>query len=148
VAGIAADALSLAREASEDAHPNEYMALLRGEPAGDLGVDATGYVITDLLFVPGTRSSPTQATVRSNLVPNDTRSLGSVHSHPNGVLRPSDADLAAFSNGRAHIIIGAPYGPDDWRAFDRDGDPRDLPVFDVELADPESFFDDIDTEGL
>ena len=39
-----------------------------------------------------------------------------------------------------HIILGAPYGPDDWQAFDRQGEPTDLPVLDVELPD-EQFFD-------
>jgi proteasome lid subunit RPN8/RPN11 len=66
------------------------------------------------------------------------------------VLRPSDADLATFGKGSVHIIIGAPYGPDDWRAFDREGDPRELAVLDVDLPDPESLFDftqdDIDDE--
>ena len=150
VLGIAGETLQFALDASADTHPNEYMGLLRGTPAAELDLDASGTVITDVLVIPGTTSNSVSATVRTSMIPNDSRTVGSVHSHPNGVLRPSDADLATFGNGDAHIIIGAPYGPDDWRTFDRDGEPRDLDVLDVELPDAEEFFDftqeDIDRE--
>jgi proteasome lid subunit RPN8/RPN11 len=150
VRGIATDALEFAREAAEDAHPNEYMGLLRGQPADRVGVDGDGYVITEVLFIPGTKSSPVKATVRSNLVPNDQRTMGSIHSHPNGVLTPSDQDIQSFGRGVVHIIMGAPYGRGDWRAYDREGEPRDLEVLEVDLEDPSEFFDftqaDLDRE--
>jgi proteasome lid subunit RPN8/RPN11 len=150
VVGIAEDALDFALEASAETHPNEYMGLLRAEDASRLGLDRDGVVVTDVLVIPGTTSNSVSATVRTNQIPNDRDAVGSVHSHPNGVLQPSDADLATFGSGRVHIIIGAPYGPDDWRAFDRDGKRRRLDVLDVELDDPESFFDftqaDLDAE--
>ncbi|WP_135820072.1 Mov34/MPN/PAD-1 family protein [Halostella litorea] len=148
--GIAAETLEFALEASEDAHPNEYMGFLRGMDARDLGLDRDGTVITDVVVIPGTESNPVSATVKTSMKPNDVQSLGSVHSHPNGVLRPSDADLSTFGSGDVHIIIGAPYGRGDWRAFDRYGDPRDLDVIDVPVPDAEDFFDftqmDIDDE--
>ena len=150
VVGIAADTLDFALEAAEDTHPNEYMGLLRGEHAGRLGVDRDGLVVTDVLVIPGTESNPVSATVRESMVPSDMRAVGSIHSHPNGVLEPSDADLATFGRGPVHVILGAPYGRDDWRAFDREGRHRSLDVLDVELDDPEEFFDftqaDIDEE--
>lgn len=149
VIGIAADALDFALEASEDAHPDEYMGLLRGEDARKLDLDRDGTVITDVLIIPGTSSNSVSATVRTNMIPNDTRAAGSVHSHPNGVLRPSNQDLQTFGKGEVHIIIGAPYGRHDWQAFDRKGNSRDLDVLDVDIPD-ESFFDftqaDIDRE--
>ena len=149
VVGIADDALSFVLEASEETHPNEYMGLLRGEKASKLGLDREGTVVTDVLVIPGTESNPVSATVRTSMIPNDFSAVGSVHSHPNGVLRPSDADLATFGNGPVHIIVGAPYRRGDWRAFDREGKPRNLPVLDVDLPD-EEFFDftqaDIDAE--
>ena len=148
--GIAADTLEFARSAAAETHPNEYMGLLRSQPADELDLDDAGSVITDVLVIPGTESNPVSATVKTSLVPNDMRAAGSIHSHPNGVLRPSAEDRATFGKGDAHIILGAPYGPDDWRAFDREGDERDLPVLDVSLPDPEEFFDftqaDIDEE--
>ncbi|USZ68823.1 Mov34/MPN/PAD-1 family protein [Halorussus salilacus] len=150
ILGIAEDALQFALEASADAHPHEYMGFLRGEDARSLGLDRDGTVITDVLVIPGTDTNPVSATVKTSQVPNDFNSVGSVHSHPNGVLRPSDADLATFGRGKVHIIIGYPYERDDWQAFDREGKPRKLDVLDVSLPEGESFFDftqeDIDAE--
>lgn len=148
--GIAAETLTFALEASRDTHPNEYMGFLRATDARDLGLDRKGQVITDVLVIPGTTTTPESATVRENMRPNSSRAVGSIHSHPNGVLRPSDADLATFHAGEVHIILGAPYERDCWRAFDSDGDPRDLDVIDVALPEDEAFFDfdqtDIDAE--
>jgi proteasome lid subunit RPN8/RPN11 len=149
IIGIAESALEFALEASEDAHPNEYMGLLRGESARKLGLDRDGTVLTDVLVIPGTESNPVSATVKTSMVPNDTRASGSIHSHPNGVLRPSDQDLQTFHKGKVHVIIGAPYDRDDWRAFDTEGNPRELEVLDVDMPE-EEFFDftqaDIDAE--
>jgi len=140
ILGIAEGALEFARHAAEEAHPDEYMGLLRGDEASAVGLEESGTVLTDVLVIPGTESNPISATVKTNMVPNDLRAAGSIHSHPNGVLRPSDADRAAFGRGRVHVILGAPYGPEDWRAFDRDGEPVDLPVLEVDPPE-EEFFD-------
>lgn len=140
VLGIAGDTLSFALEASEDAHPNEYMGFLRGMEASRLGLDRDGLVITDVLVIPGTESNPVSATVKTSQVPNDHTAVGSIHSHPNGALRPSQADLATFTRGDVHVIIGAPYGWNDWKAFDSNGNPRSLDVLDVELPEAEEFF--------
>jgi proteasome lid subunit RPN8/RPN11 len=149
ILGIAEGALDFARSAAAEAHPDEYMGLLRGEDAGAVGLDRDGTVLTDVLVIPGTESNSVSATVKTSMVPNDLRAAGSIHSHPNGVLKPSNADLGAFGRNDVHIILGAPYGPADWQAFDRDGDPIDLPVLDVEPPESE-FFDftqaDIDAE--
>jgi proteasome lid subunit RPN8/RPN11 len=63
------------------------------------------------------------------MMPLDTHLAGSVHSHPNGVIIPSDADLGFFPRtGRYHIIVGFPYEEDDWRCFSANGTPFDLGV--------------------
>ncbi len=141
VIGIATDTVEFVLDAARETHPNEYMGLLRAETARSLDVDRDGLVVTDVLVIPGTESNPVSATVKSSMIPNDLKAVGSVHSHPNGVLRPSAADRAAFGSGNVHIIIGEPYRRDSWRAFDRDGEPRELDVLDVDLPDPEDFFD-------
>jgi len=133
VLGIAAPALDLVLGAAADSHPNEYMGLLRGEPASEVGLAREGVVITEVLVVPATETNPVSATVKTSLVPNDFRVVGSAHSHPNGVLRPSDADLSTFTRGKVHVIVGAPYREHDWRAFDREGYRTDLRVLDVDL---------------
>lgn len=149
ILGIAESALEFALAASEESHPNEYMGMLRGEDASKFGLDEDGTVLTDVLVIPGTESNPVSATVKTSMIPNDMRAAGSVHSHPNGVLRPSDEDLMTFGKGKVHIIIGAPYGWDDWQAFDREGERADLRVLDVDPPE-ETFFDfdqaDIDAE--
>src|SRR6056297_2732087 len=149
ILGVAESALEFALAASEEAHPNEYMGFLRGDDASKLGLDDDGTVLTDVLVIPGTQSNPVSATVKTSMVPNDMRAAGSIHSHPNGVLKPSDADLATFGRGDVHIIVGYPYGPGDWQAFDNEGQPVDLPVLDVDPPE-EAFFDfdqhDIDRE--
>ncbi|MFB6138932.1 MAG: Mov34/MPN/PAD-1 family protein [Halosimplex sp.] len=149
VVGIAEAALEFALEASEDSHPNEYMGFLRGEDARKFDLDYEGTVLTDILVIPGTESNPVSATVDASMIPTNSRAAGSIHSHPNGVLRPSNEDLQTFGKGTIHIIIGAPYDRTDWQAFDRQGDPVDLPVLDVEMPEDE-FFDfsqaDIDAE--
>jgi len=149
VIGIADDALQFALNASEDSHPDEYMGQLRGQDARSLGLDREGTVITDVLLAPGTKTNPTSAEFKPSYMPNDPNGVGSIHSHPNGVLRPSDADLATFTRGQVHIIVGAPYRRSDWRAFDTDGEPTDLEVLPVDVPE-EQFFDftqaDIDRE--
>jgi proteasome lid subunit RPN8/RPN11 len=149
IIGIAESALQFALEASRDSHPDEYMGLLRGEDARKLGLDRDGTVLSDVLIIPGTESNSVSATVKTNMVPNDPNAAGSIHSHPNGVLRPSDADLAAFGRNDIHIIVGAPYERGDWQAFDTEGQPVDLDVLEVEPPEDRFFhFDqsDIDRE--
>ena len=150
VVGIAEETLLFALEAARDTHPNEYMGMLQGTPASELALDEEGTVVTDITVIPGTESGPVSAKVKEWMRPNDTTSVGSIHSHPSGAIRPSDQDLATFGQGQVHIILGAPYERRDWRAFESDGTPRSLPVFDVELPDPAAFFDfdqaDIDAE--
>lgn len=134
--GIARDTLRFIREACRETHPNEYMGLLRATDAQTLGLHRSGRIITDVLVIPGTTSSSVKATMKSNMVPNDHTAVGSVHSHPNGVLQPSDEDLRSFTRGDVHIIVGAPYDRDSWQAFNTDGSRRSLRVIDIDLPDP------------
>ncbi|NKE37438.1 proteasome protein [Natronococcus sp. JC468] len=141
ILGIAEETLEFAIESSEAAHPDEYMGFLRGTEARELGLDRSGLVITDVLVVPGTETNSVSATVRTSQIPNDVKALGSVHSHPNGVISPSDADVETFGRGSVHVIIGAPYRRTDWKAFDPRGQPTTLNVIDVELPEGDDFFD-------
>jgi len=138
--GIADETLDFVLRASEQAHPNEYMGFLRADDASRLGLDRDGQVITDVLVIPGTETNPTSAKVKTLMQPNNVQSVGSVHSHPSGVLRPSNADLKTFGRGSVHIIVGAPYRRTDWQAFDSAGEPTTLDVLEVDLPE-EEFFD-------
>jgi proteasome lid subunit RPN8/RPN11 len=106
-------------ELGRGSHPNEFVSLLR-EKNG---------IIEELNMVPGTITGENSASVFFDMMPLDTHLAGSAHSHPNGVLRPSDADVHFFPRaGRFHLIIGYPYRSGDWQCFSADGEPCELEV--------------------
>ncbi|MBS1263920.1 MAG: putative metalloprotease [Methanonatronarchaeales archaeon] len=104
--------------------PDEFVVMLRGE----------GGVLTEALLPPDTEANEFQVFYAEESLPIDVSVAGTAHSHPGGALRPSDEDLSMFrSRGVIHIIVGTPFGPDDWRAFDRSGREVGLKVVDVGL---------------
>ena len=113
-------ALDSALASGRSAYPNEFGGVLRADPPG---------VISDLLFVPGTTAGHRHANFMLYMLPADLTVVGTVHSHPSGALHPSEADLQLFRNwGRRHLILGAPFGPGSWRAYDQNGDEVHLSV--------------------
>jgi proteasome lid subunit RPN8/RPN11 len=114
IRGIRQDLLNLLLQMGRDAHPNEFVALLTER---DGIIDAV-----DLL--PGTVTGEDSASLFFDMMPLSTHIAGSCHSHPNGVLRPSDADIRFFPRtGRFHIIIGYPYTERNWNCFSANGQP-------------------------
>lgn len=100
-------------------HPNEFIALLR-EEAG---------IINEIDLLPGTISRMESANLHIEMMPLDTHVAGSVHSHPNGIIQPSLADIHFFSRaGRYHIIIGYPYLANNWCCYSTDGKPLNIEV--------------------
>jgi proteasome lid subunit RPN8/RPN11 len=76
------------------------------------------------------------------MLPN-IHTVGSVHSHPSGNTRPSEADLDLFSRkGFVHIIVGAPYDLKNWTCYDKDGTSIKLEVVDYEFKDEDFLFED------
>jgi proteasome lid subunit RPN8/RPN11 len=100
-------------------HPNEFVGLIREQDG----------IMEELNLLPGTIGRGDSASLLYDMMPLDTHLAGSAHSHPNGVLRPSDADINFFPRtGRYHLIIGFPYRKDDWRCFTADGEPCTMDV--------------------
>ncbi|WP_298500000.1 Mov34/MPN/PAD-1 family protein [uncultured Methanobrevibacter sp.] len=127
---------------SKKAYPNEFLAFFDG-----LIKDKVLY-ITSLIFVPG-ETCETGAVVHTELIPMNTKYLGSVHSHPGPSAQPSDADLKTFSrNGYFHMIVCLPYCLDTFRAYDRYGEPQNYTVGDysylAEHDEISDFFDEDD----
>jgi proteasome lid subunit RPN8/RPN11 len=119
IRGIRKDLLSLLLQLGREQHPNEFAGLLREQDG----------VIEEIDLLPGTTSNEFSASLFLDMMPLDTHLAGSVHSHPNGVIFPSDADLGFFPRtGRYHIIVGFPYEEDDWRCFSASGTPVDIGV--------------------
>lgn len=121
IRGIARDALQFILEVSKSTHPSEFAGLLRAERG----------VITDIIILPGTRSSSTSAVMQLHMMPL-SRCIGSAHSHPSSDMRPSKEDLMMFGHkGDYHIIVAYPYDENCWICYDASGHRRDLPVLDV-----------------
>ena len=97
--------------------------MLRADPPG---------VIGELLLLPGTTAGRRHANFQLYMLPADLTVVGTVHSHPSGALHPSDADLRLFRGwGRRHLILGAPFGPGSWRAYDGNGQETNLEVVEI-----------------
>jgi len=112
VRGIRKDTLRLLLQMGRDAHPNEFVAILTEQ---DGLIDAVN-------LLPGTVAGEDSASLLVDMMPLSTHIAGSCHSHPNGVLRPSNADIRFFPRtGRYHLIIGHPYTERDWCCFSSDG---------------------------
>ena len=119
IRGIRRDTLDLLFQMGRDAHPNEFVALLTERDG----------LIDEVNLLPGTVSGEDSASLLFDMMPLSTHIAGSCHSHPNGVLRPSGADVHLFPRtGRFHIIIGYPYSQSNWRCFTADGQPFRMEV--------------------
>lgn len=123
-------ALTSALASASSAYPNEFGGVLRADPPG---------VISELLLLPGTTAGRRHANFQLYMLPADLTVVGTVHSHPSGALHPSDADLRLFRSwGRRHIILGSPFGPGAWRAYDGNGDETHLEVLETAGTKPAS----------
>ena len=119
IRGIRQELLSLLLELGRNSHPNEFVALLRERDG----------IIEEMNILPGTTAGENSASLLFDMMPLDTHLAGSAHSHPNGVLRPSNADVHFFPRaGRFHLIIGYPYRSGDWQCFTADGVPCTIEV--------------------
>src|SRR5512136_698113 len=105
--------LTMIFESSKSNYPQEFGALLRVDR-----VEKT--TIIEVILLPGTISGDSHAIFHMHMLPIDYSVVGTVHSHPSSIARPSDADLDLFSHfGRIHIIVGvSPFGDVTWKAYD------------------------------
>lgn len=107
-------------------HPNEGILILRGKYK-------KGQIIVDGLIIPPfSHTGPTFAGFPHTFLPLDPSYVGTVHSHPSGVAKPSVTDLHNFF-GFVSIIVQSPYEDDDLFAYDRDGNLLELTVIPDEI---------------
>lgn len=108
--------LTLIVESSKSNYPQEFGALLRVDS------DAKDTII-EVVLLPGTVSGDSHAIFKLHMLPIDYSVVGTVHSHPSAVPRPSSADLDLFGHfGRIHLIIGVnPFGTTTWKAYNHNG---------------------------
>jgi proteasome lid subunit RPN8/RPN11 len=100
-------------QAAKNTFPDEFIAFLGGE--------LKKKEVTELIILPS-QSGTEAAIIRSDLLPLNVKSVGSVHSHPGHSNFPSSADKKLFSQqGEIHLIICLPFSAQTIRAFDRGG---------------------------
>ena len=90
-------------------------------------------------MIPGTTSSPKQASLKSHNVPVSGNVVGSFHSHPSGVLQPSTEDLNMFQKYPVNIITGHPFNIETWKSFSSTGENVTLTVIQTEDSSIEDF---------
>jgi proteasome lid subunit RPN8/RPN11 len=108
--------LEMILESSKSNYPQEFGALLR--------VDRVKKdTIIEVMLLPGTISGNSHAIFQLHMLPVDFSVVGTVHSHPSSIARPSSADLDLFGHfGRIHLIVGVtPFGGTQWKAYDYNG---------------------------
>jgi proteasome lid subunit RPN8/RPN11 len=99
---IEPDVFKAMLEFAANNHPNEIIVLLRGSRKGD------DFHITDFLLPPFGSGGRGFASFPTHMLPIDFTIMGTAHSHPSGVLKPSTTDFHNFY-GRIMMIIGPPY---------------------------------------
>jgi len=94
------------------AYPNEFICLLRGRRGKE------GIIIEDTLIPPGIMVSEEMSSFSDWMMPFLEGVVGTFHSHPGGVARPSREDRWLFSQkGGVHFIAASPYRARDAAAF-------------------------------
>ena len=94
------------------AYPNEFVCLLRGKREKD------GVLIEDTLIPPGIMVSESMSSFSDWMMPYMEGMIGTFHSHPDGIARPSKQDGWLFSQkGGVHFIAASPYRAGDVAAF-------------------------------
>lgn len=115
--------LELIVASSRSSYPKEFGALLRVD-------EEEKSTITEVVLLPGTISGNSHAIFKLYMLPIDYSVVGTVHSHPSSIARPSEADLDLFGHfGRVHLIVGvSAMGQASWRAYDHEGRVLDVRV--------------------
>jgi len=106
-------------EASKSVYPDEFLAMLSVKK--DQGI-VEEFVVVPAIF------GKSFSSFRPDLLPFDSKIVGTIHSHPSRNNSPSQADLGVFSMGRVNLIIGFPYFLSSVRAFDNFGKELKLEI--------------------
>ncbi len=134
---IKKNALLSALEGAKNMHPDEFIALFRGEersnPSGktkatdktkDEKIDRTpDLLLTDLIIPPFATGDEDSSSYSPYFIPANSREKASFHSHPDpDTAYPSDEDLYYFSKESGiHFIACYPFRLQDVACFDYAG---------------------------
>jgi proteasome lid subunit RPN8/RPN11 len=95
-------------------HPHEVIVLLRGRKVQG------AIIVEEFLLPPFASVGMNYARFPIHMLPIDFSIVGTAHSHPTGVKKPSTADLKNFYS-RVMIILGYPYSREDIVVYDSKG---------------------------
>jgi len=103
-------------------HPREMILLLRGKTSKNQ------IKITDLIIPPVFTQGRGFSGFQPYMLPIDFSLIGIVHSHPSGVIMPSNEDLNR-AYGKIMMIVGFPYeGVENVAVYNRQGERLKLQV--------------------
>jgi len=88
-------------DASKRYYPDEFMCFLAGDKKKKL--------VEEFVLLPNT-SGRNFASIQESVIPLDSSIIGSVHSHPTGQARPSQADKKLFGRYEINLIISVGEG--------------------------------------
>ncbi len=110
-------ALESALQGARETHPDEFIALFRGEKEnGEM-------VLTELILAPFSSYDKSSSSYSPYFIPANSSEAASFHSHPSPhSAYPSTQDLHFFSRSQEfHFIACFPYRIEDANAFDSKG---------------------------
>lgn len=116
---------------AREVYPKEAIVGLRGS------VDKNGFVEVKEAILPFKRVEGYGFSAWAHMGVVDSRLVGTGHSHPSGVLYPSDEDMLNFA-GLVMLIVGPPFSSERDAAF-YDRNRRRIP-FTVRWKNPERRF--------
>ncbi|MGD0330689.1 MAG: Mov34/MPN/PAD-1 family protein [Nitrososphaeria archaeon] len=100
-------------------HPNESILLLRGKVSKEI------INVENVMIPPLSIHGESYSSFPMHMLPLDSSIIGTAHSHPSGLVKPSLEDLLHYY-GKIMAIAGYPYRTErDIKIFDREG--RELP---------------------
>ncbi len=109
-------------EYAKACHPKEGILLLRGKASNDR------ILIYEVEIPPLAVHGYNFSNFPLNMLPIDFSIVGTAHSHPSGILKPSTGDLNNYY-GRIMIIVAYPYSSEENVAmFDSEGYPKNFEV--------------------
>ncbi len=98
--------------ASRKVYPNEFISMLGKNEKEE---------VDELVVLPAVYGK-NFSSIRTDLIPFDSKIIGTIHSHPSPNNNPSSADLNVFSVlGKIHLIICWPFNLDNIKSFDETG---------------------------
>ena len=104
-------------------YPKESILLLKGRK------DKNRIIIDETLIPPLSTHGNSFSSFPLNMLPIDFSIMGTAHSHPSGILKPSTEDLNQFY-GQISVITAFPYNSErDLAIFTKDGRIENYKIF-------------------